>query len=69
VSERAARWLLPIEAVADALVWCSDDHELAEELWVDLFTVRCRLQTLTDGETAFINARMDAAEKAFPGAS
>lgn len=68
VSERAARWLLPIEVLADALVWCSDDHELAEELWVDLHTVRCRLRTLTDQETALINARLDAAERAFPGA-
>jgi hypothetical protein len=67
--ERAARWLIPIENLADALVWANDDYELAEELWVDLGTVRTRLSTLRPDETAVLNLRVDAAERSFPSES
>lgn len=64
--ERAARWLLPLDVLADALVWSMDDRELADELWVDLTTIRVRLSTLTPVEDAYLNARIDAAERTFP---
>jgi hypothetical protein len=67
--ERAARWLIPIENLAAAMIWANDDHELAEELWVDLGTVRTRLSTLTAVETRHLNDRVDAAERTFPSES
>lgn len=67
--ERAARWLIPLDNLAAAMVWAVDDHELAEELWVDLGTVRTRLSTLTADETNVLNARLDSAERGFPDRS
>lgn len=66
VSEEAARWLIPIEKLADGLVWAFDDTELADLLWVDLDTVQTRLVTLTSAETAYINTALDKAELSFP---
>lgn len=65
VDDAAARKLIPLEALAEALVWSYDDHELAEELWVDLATVRARLKGLTDEETALLNERVDRREEGF----
>jgi predicted transcriptional regulator len=67
--ERAARWLLPLETLADAMVWANDEHELADELWVDVATVRARLASLTDQETLALNQRLDAAERCYPATS
>lgn len=66
VSQEAARWLIPLEELADALVWAFDDDELADLLWVDLDTVQNRLVALTVEETMFINAALDRAELTFP---
>lgn len=66
VSEETARWLIPLEKLADGLVWAFDDEELADILWVDLDTVQTRLVTLTPKETTFINAALDRAEMSFP---
>lgn len=66
VQERAARWLIPIDRLAQAMVWAGDDVELAEELWVDVATVRARLRSLNDEETALLNDRLDAAERCYP---
>ncbi|GAB2613823.1 hypothetical protein GCM10027067_26750 [Pseudactinotalea suaedae] len=46
----AARWLIPIEALLDALRWTRDWEELADELWVDVATLQDRLDWLTDDE-------------------
>lgn len=62
----AARWLISLERLADAMVWAVDDYELAEELWVDVGTVRTRLSSLTPEETTYLNSRVDAAERSFP---
>lgn len=67
--ERAARWLIPIENLVAALVWANDDYELAEELWVDLGTVRTRLNTLTAAESDVLTIAIDAAERTFPSES
>lgn len=64
--ERAARWLIPLKDLADALVWANDDLEVADVLWVDIHTVQTRLTTLTVEETAELNRRLDAAEITFP---
>lgn len=67
VSQRAARWLIPFDNLARAMVWANDDYELAEELWVDVFTVRARLDGLDAAESAELERRMRAAERTFPG--
>jgi hypothetical protein len=58
VDEEAARRLITLPKLADALVWCVDEWELAEDLWVDQATVRVRLDTLTSLEQQYIDARM-----------
>lgn len=66
VRARAARWLIPFENLAEAMVWAGDEYELAEELWVDVFTVRERLNGLTAGESAELERLMLAAELTYP---
>lgn len=66
IDEAAARALVPLDALIDALHWAADDVQLAEHLWVDILTVQCRLRTLTDNETAEINRRLDEAERRYP---
>lgn len=63
VEDEAARRLITLDALIDALMWTNDDRELAEELDVDLPTMRTRLSRLTETETAEINARLDDAER------
>lgn len=58
VDEEAARRLIPLSALADALLWCVDEWELAEDLWVDQATVRVRLDTLAVWEQQYVDARM-----------
>lgn len=64
--EIAARELITLEALADALVWAYDDQEAADILWVDLHTVQTRLTTLTSAESDELNRRLDAAELTYP---
>lgn len=52
VSDLAARQLIPLPKLVDALRWTRNEHELADELWVDRPTVRCRMQFLDPIETA-----------------
>lgn len=58
VDEEAARRLIPLDALAEALLWCVDEWELAEDLWVDQATVRVRLDTLAVWEQQYVDARM-----------
>lgn len=62
----SARRLIPLERLVDAMLWCYHEEELAQHLWVDEPTLRVRLESLTDQETAMINQRLDAAELSFP---
>lgn len=62
VCERAARDLIGIEALADALVWSQDEWEVAEELWVDVETARARIESLTPPEKDYIERRVAARE-------
>jgi Zn-dependent peptidase ImmA (M78 family) len=50
VSVEAAYRLVSLTALADALRWCIDEHELAEELHVDFDTIRVRLDGLSFDE-------------------
>lgn len=63
VSELAARALIPLPRLIDALMWSQDEIELADELWVDRDTVLTRLETLTEHETNQIDAVMWAEER------
>jgi hypothetical protein len=64
VSEQAARDLIGLEALADALVWTQDEWEVADELWVDVETARIRIATLTKTEKTYIESRIAAREGA-----
>lgn len=55
----AARRLIPLPVMIDALRWTNDDRELAEILDVDLDTLRCRSADLTSDECAAIEAALD----------
>lgn len=57
VEEITARRLISLEDLADALTWCHGrvDDETAEELWVDLDTLRTRIRTLTPCELRWLN--------------
>lgn len=66
VTDRTARYLIPFGSLVDALLWANDDHELAEALWVDVYTVRARLAGLTATETALLELTMLSAERSFP---
>lgn len=66
VCAEAARRLITIEQLADALVWCYDPWEAAEHLHVDHPTVVARLESLTAAEVLELNARLDFAELRIP---
>ena len=61
VDQLAARRLISFDALAAAAVWAHTVEELAEELWVDVDTMLCRLRHLHPSErtkiTAIIRAR------------
>jgi Zn-dependent peptidase ImmA (M78 family) len=59
----AARKLIPLDALVEALRWSRDESELADELWVDVDTVRTRLAGLTPAEQADIDSRLWALEE------
>jgi len=59
----AARRLITPDALADALLWSQDEYELADELWVDVNTVRTRLAGLTPAEKDYIDGRLAASEQ------
>lgn len=50
----AARWLIDMDSLLDALAWSEHLEEVADELWVDLDTLYARLDTLTGAERAAI---------------
>lgn len=54
--EVAARRLIPLERLIEALRWSGNERELADELWVDVHTVRVRFAALTRRERAAIEA-------------
>lgn len=63
--KNAAHHLLPdIRAIADALAWAQGDiEEAADELWVDVETLRTRLQFLTHpAERAYLRRRLEQEE-------
>lgn len=58
VDDLAARRLITFEELLEAMVWSYDEHEVAEELWVDVAMVRARMLGLTDEESAELERRL-----------
>ncbi len=54
----AAKRLVSLDALADALLWCSWETEVAEHLHVTVEVVRLRLAYLTNPEKAYVEARL-----------
>lgn len=59
IEEWAARRLVDVRALARALQWSADVHEIAEELWVDEHIVRARFRSLTDEEQDLVLAAIE----------
>lgn len=54
VEQRAARHLIAVDKLAEAIQWASDMVSIAYELDVDLVTLQARLDTLTAYERDFL---------------
>lgn len=63
VQAEAARLLIPIETLANALRWTRDVTELAEECWVDERTITARLDNLTSVERAMLEELAQSIER------
>lgn len=66
VDARVARELIPFDALVSAMVWSSDEWEIAEELTVAVDLVQVRLHDLTPAETADLNRALDENELRLP---
>jgi hypothetical protein len=62
VDIEAARRLIRIAPLADALAWAADEWEVADVLWVDVATVRTRIRHLTLAERAYIDERAEGVD-------
>ncbi len=58
--DEAARLLIPLDRLAAALLWGREPEEIADELWVDLDTLKARVASLTQEEKDYINSRVTA---------
>lgn len=59
VDQWAARQLITLEALADALRWSDDAHEVADSLWVTTDLLEVRIAHLHPSERAFIRRSLD----------
>lgn len=59
VDQQAARHLITLHALGEALAWSQDIHEVAEELWTTPRMVRVRLQHLHPSERHYLARRLD----------
>jgi hypothetical protein len=58
VAAIAARRLVDIDDLAEALRWSRDEHAVADDLNVDVRTIRVRLRSLTAAERSFLCERV-----------
>lgn len=58
VSQLAARRLIPLKDLGEALAWALSFEEAADELWVDECTLHTRLQHLHPSERAYLRRRL-----------
>lgn len=66
VDRIAARRLVTLGELIDALLWSDREHDVADQLWVDIPTLRTRLADLAAHERAAIVERLRAAERWHP---
>lgn len=59
VDGAAVRQLIPLERLIAAMQWSYDEREIADELWVDVATVRARLDGLTPAEQERVEEALD----------
>lgn len=61
VADIAARRLIPLRSLLDAFMWTrpTNHYDLADELWVDVPTLRIRLSGLDRHEVAELNRAID----------
>ena len=61
VDEIAARRLIPLDELVEALVWTRGlaDAEAAWELWTDMHTLLVRIRTLTRDERRYIDVELE----------
>lgn len=59
VDELAARQLIPLPRLIEALRWTRNPRELAEELWTDIHTVTVRMATLDPLEVAELEHELE----------
>lgn len=57
--EQVARLLIPFPQLLAAMQWGRDPHELADELWVDVKTLRVRIRGLSAAESEAIVSGID----------
>lgn len=58
VNAAAARKLVDLHALGEALAWARHESEAAEELWIDVPTLRARLAHLQPAERAYLAGRL-----------
>lgn len=58
VERIAARRLIQLDALVDALLWSRDARETAAELWVDVPMLIALVQSLTDRERDWIDQQL-----------
>lgn len=58
VNAEAARRLIGIRELGEAMAWSEDPHEIADELWVDVPTLEARLRHLHPSERAYLMRRL-----------
>lgn len=61
-AQLAARRLIPIAQLADAILWSEHPAQIAEALWVDVDTLQVRLDHLHPSERQYIAQRLAARE-------
>jgi len=63
VDELAARRLVTLGDLIGALLWSDNEHDVADELWVDIPTLRTRIAALAADERDAIEERLAASER------
>lgn len=59
VEQEAARLLIGLRELGEALAWSRDPVEVADELWVDVDTLRTRLAHLHPSERHYLRRRLE----------
>lgn len=58
VNAAAARKLVDLHALGEALAWARHESEAADELWIDIPTLRARLTHLRPAELRYLRGRL-----------